>query len=128
MFTLTDCDPQGHNMPTALGRKLHGFQNGVLPTLDYRVIPIALTPQQADEFDLPSTPIKQTKDGKPPTKQVLNGRRHRSRSDGNKKSMIELRPEELYDMMVASMAPFCDETLSERVQAARDEYEENAPN
>jgi hypothetical protein len=126
VFTLTDCDPQGHNMPTALGRKLHGFQNGVLPTLDYRVIPIALTPQQADEFDLPSTPIKQTKDGKPPTKRVLKWRETFGRDQTEIDSMIELRPEELHDMMVAAMSPFCDETLIERVQAARDEYEENA--
>jgi hypothetical protein len=58
LFTLTDCDPQGHNMPTAAARKLHGFKCGIFPSLEYRVIPIALTPKQAGDFGLPSTPIK----------------------------------------------------------------------
>ena len=31
LFTLTDCDPQGHNMPTAAARKLHGFKCEIFP-------------------------------------------------------------------------------------------------
>ena len=39
--------------------------------------------------------------------------------------MIELRPEELYDMMVTAMAPFCDETLASGCRRTRRD-EENA--
>jgi hypothetical protein len=123
LFTLTDCDPQGHNMPTAAARKLHGFKCGIFPSLEYRVIPIALTPKQAGDFGLPSTPIKGKKG---PTRRVLKWREAFGRDQTEIDAMIALKEDELQTMIVDAIQPFFDETLRARVQNARDEYEARA--
>ena len=123
LLTLTDSDPQGHNMPTAVARKLQAFKCSIFPRLEYRVIPIALTPRQADELDLPSTPLK-GKNGL--NKRALKWRETFGRDQTEIDAMIALYPDLLHDMIVDAVEPFYDETLGDRVRKAREEYEERA--
>ena len=46
MFTLSDCDPAGHQMPVSIARKLQAFADLFFPDLRFEVVPVALTPEQ----------------------------------------------------------------------------------
>jgi hypothetical protein len=60
MFTISDCDPAGHQMPVSIARKLQAFADLFFPDLAFEVVRVALTPEQVREEDLPSTPLKAT--------------------------------------------------------------------
>jgi hypothetical protein len=60
MFTLSDCDPAGHQMPVSIARKLQAFHDLFFPDLCFEVVRVALTPEQVEAEDLPSTPLKAT--------------------------------------------------------------------
>ena len=60
VFTLTDFDPAGWQMPVSIGRKLQAFKDLQFPDLEFEVQPVALTGEQARSLDLPSTPLKET--------------------------------------------------------------------
>jgi hypothetical protein len=46
-------------MPISIGRKLQAFNDQFFPELEFEVVPVALTAEQVEEFDLPSTPLKE---------------------------------------------------------------------
>jgi hypothetical protein len=58
LFTLSDCDPSGHQMPVSIARKLQAFRDLFFPGLEFEVVPIALTPEQVKAHGLPETPLK----------------------------------------------------------------------
>jgi hypothetical protein len=60
VFTLSDCDPAGHQMPVSIGRKLQPLPDLLFPKLRFEVVPVALTVDQVRELGLPSTPLKET--------------------------------------------------------------------
>lgn len=121
LFTVTDCDPSGYQMPVSLGRKLQALKHGCLPQLEYIMPkPIALTPQQAEAFDLPSTPLKDTE--KRADKWLERWGREQTEVD----SMLELRPSELRTMINEAIEPYFDATLASRVFEARGEWQDEA--
>ena len=60
MFTLSDCDPAGHQMPVSIARKLQAFHDLFFPGLKFEVVRVALAPEQVEAEGLPSTPLKVT--------------------------------------------------------------------
>jgi hypothetical protein len=60
VFTLSDCDPAGHQMPISIGRKLQAFKDQFFRHLEFEVVPVALTAEQVDAENLPSAPMKDT--------------------------------------------------------------------
>jgi hypothetical protein len=60
MFTLSDCDPSGWQMPVSIGRKLQAFRDLFFRNLRFEVVPVALTPDQVKAENLPSAPMKET--------------------------------------------------------------------
>ena len=60
VFTVSDCDPAGHQMPVTIARKLQALRDLLFPTLRFEVVPAALTVEQVRDLDLPSTPLKET--------------------------------------------------------------------
>ena len=60
VFTFSDCDPAGYwDMPTAIGRKLQALKDLLFPTLEFKVVHAGLSPDQARDRDLPSSPLKE---------------------------------------------------------------------
>lgn len=57
---LADCDPAGHQMCISFARKAQAIIDLKYPDTRLRVHPVALTPEQAREWNLPSTPLKDT--------------------------------------------------------------------
>jgi len=58
VFTLSDCDPAGHQMPISIARKLQAFKDLFFHHLEFEVVPVALTVEQVEAEGLPSTPLK----------------------------------------------------------------------
>jgi hypothetical protein len=59
LFTLSDCDPAGRQMPVSIARKLQAFRDLFFPELQFEVVQVALTVDQVREEGLPSTPLKE---------------------------------------------------------------------
>ena len=60
VFTVSDCDPAGHQMPVSIARKLQALRDLLFPSLRFEVVQMALTVEQVRDLDLPSTPLKET--------------------------------------------------------------------
>src|SRR5262249_38306305 len=57
---FTDCDPAGWQMPISLTRKLQGLKAIKFDELDFEFHHVGLTPDQVRQYNLPSTPLKDT--------------------------------------------------------------------
>jgi hypothetical protein len=58
VFTVSDCDPAGYQMPISIARKLKAFRDLLFLKLKFEVV-VGLTPKQVRELNLPSTPLKE---------------------------------------------------------------------
>ncbi|MGO4621248.1 hypothetical protein AB4Z34_22995 [Ensifer sp. 2YAB10] len=56
---ISDFDPAGRSMPVACARKIEFMVQDTGLNLDISLQPIALTPEQCEQFRLPRTPIKE---------------------------------------------------------------------
>ena len=57
---FSDHDPSGWQMPISVSRKLQALRDLLHPNLDIQVHRAALTAKQADELELPTTPLPET--------------------------------------------------------------------
>ena len=57
VFTFSDADPSGWQMPISIARKLQGFKALLYPDLDFELRRVACTPEQSKAYRLPSTPL-----------------------------------------------------------------------
>lgn len=113
VFTFSDCDPAGWQMPISIGRKLQAFQASLFPDLEFQVRRVALLPEHVEAYGLPSTPLKDTEkraDAWTLAKGVMQ-----TEID----ALASLQPEALTELAVDALAPFFDHTLARRVAAAR---------
>ena len=60
VFTFTDFDPTGNNIPATVARRLQAFRDLLHHDLEFEVRPVAMTEEQVRALDLPSTPLKET--------------------------------------------------------------------
>jgi hypothetical protein len=116
VFSFTDCDPAGWQMPISIGRKLQALKELLFPDLDFQVRRVGLTPEQVRMYGLPSTPLK-------------DGERRADRwtaAMGVEQTEIDalaaLRPELLRELAVEEIKQFYDVTLANRVYMARERW------
>jgi hypothetical protein len=120
LFTVSDCDPAGYQMPISIGRKLQAFKDLLFPKLKFEVVPVALTPDQVRELDLPSTPLKEGE--KRADRWVEAFGIQQTEVD----ALLALRPDALRGMVEDAFASYFDDTLEDRVEAAEAEWLEEA--
>jgi hypothetical protein len=60
IFYISDFDPGGEGMPIATARQIEFWRPQYAPDLEIKLHHLALTREQADEYRLPRTPIKET--------------------------------------------------------------------
>lgn len=113
---FSDCDPSGWQMPVSVGRKLQAFKAGLFPALDFEVHRVALTPDQVREYDLPSTPLKDTEKRADKWQQAMGVQQ--TEID----SIAALRPDLLRQIARDAITPFYDRTLPQRVADYREEW------
>jgi hypothetical protein len=111
---FSDCDPSGWQMPISVGRKLQAFKAQLFPALDFEVRPVALTPDQVREYDLPSAPMKDTE------KRADRWQAAMGVQQTEIDSLVTLRPGVLTQITNEVITPFYDRTLDRRVREARE--------
>lgn len=120
VFTFSDCDPAGWQMPISIARKLQALGHGLFPGLQYQVRRVGLLPEHVREYGLPSTPLKASE----------------SRADRWRASMgvqqteidalASLQPEILREIATTAIAPFHDDTLRARADVAASRWRREA--
>jgi hypothetical protein len=117
VFVVADFDPSGNQMAVSIGRKLQAFHDLLFPTLEFEVIPIALTEDQVRDLDLPSTPLKQTE---------KRADRWREAHGGLEQTEVDalatLRPDALRRIVREAFARYYDYTLAGRTTEIRDAW------
>ena len=118
---ISDFDPAGRSMPTAVARKLEFFlrtQNGHhVP--DVKLFPICLSIDQVREYQLPRTPIKDSEKRK-------NGFENRFGEGAVELDALEaLHPGSLAEIVCSWLDRYFDHDLQERVGEVRRNLEEN---
>jgi hypothetical protein len=117
---FSDFDPAGHQMPVSVSRKLQALRDLEFPNLEIEVHVAALTRSQCEEYDLPSTPLKDTE------KRGDNWRAVMGREQTEIDALAAVRPDVLRQIAEDAVAPFCDDSLDERTEIARDAWTEAA--
>ena len=116
VFTVSDCDPAGWQMPVSIGRKLQALRDLLFPDLRFEVVPVALTVEQVRELGLPSTPLKETE------KRADRWRAAFGIEQTEIDALATLRPDVLREIVHRAFDPYFDQTLRERVSDAEDEW------
>ena len=107
-------------MAVSIGHKLRAFKEGFHPSLKFQVHAPALTVEQVRRFDLPSTPLKETE-------ARASGWRERYGVEQTEiDALATLRPELLREIVEEACDPYFDATLRQRMNEARDEWQERA--
>jgi len=120
VFTMSDFDPSGHQMPISIGRKLQALRDLLFPDLQFEVHPVALTLDQAIALDLPSEPLKETE------KRADNWREAMGREQTEIDAAVELHADYLTTLLIDAIAAYFDETLASRIETVRDDWRSDA--
>jgi hypothetical protein len=116
VMVFADCDPSGYQMLVSIAHKLRAFKDLKFPSLDFAVVPVALTVEQVQELGLPSTPLKATE-------KRANGWRKRYGVEQTEiDALATLQPDALRAIAHRAIAPYYDRTLDARVRAAQDSW------
>jgi hypothetical protein len=118
VFTVSDFDPAGWQMPISIGRKLQAFRNSLFPDLEFEVRPVALTREQAESLDLPSIPLKETE------RRADKWRAAMGREQTEIDALATLRPSDLTRIVTGAIMPFYDADLTSRVWRAKSDWED----
>ena len=120
VFYLSDFDPAGWQMPISVARKLQALRDLRYPDLDLQCHVIGLTIDHVHDFNLPSTPLKETE------KRADSWREVWGVEQTEIDALAALRPDDLRRIVLEAIAPFYDETLAQRTATAREEWREMA--
>jgi hypothetical protein len=120
VFTLSDCDPAGWQMPVSIGRKLQAFRDLLFPDLRFELVPVALTVDQVRELDLPSTPLKETE------RRADRWREAFGVEQTEIDALATLQPNVLREIVEDAFDPYVDHDLDERVAEAKAEWQRQA--
>jgi hypothetical protein len=113
VFTISDCDPAGWQMPVSIARKLQAFKVHNFPDMCFQVRRTALLFDHVKEFRLPGSPLKETE------RRADKWRQATGLEQTEVDAMVTLHPGEFEEIIVDAIAPFFDRTLARRVAAAR---------
>jgi hypothetical protein len=114
---FSDFDPSGYQMPVVVARKLQALNTLFGGTLTVEVHIAALTREQAEQYNLPSTPLKPTELRRDAWRQKFG--REQTELD----ALIALHPGALRQIARDAVAPFFDDTLLGRSIDAQTEWQ-----
>lgn len=109
---FSDFDPSGWQMPVSLSRKFQAHIVREFPDVNLRLIRVALTFEQVEQFGLPDSPIK------PSEKRARKWQEKWGRQQVEIDALAVLRPELLDQIARQAVAPYFDPTLDDRFDDA----------
>ena len=119
MFTLSDCDPSGWQMPVSIARKLQAFRDLLFPNLKFEVVPIAVTPDHVREYDLPEEPVKPGDPRAKAWKEAFGV----DQTEIDSLTTPEMQQRGLFrDIIETAFDRYLDHTLEARVYRSKDEW------
>lgn len=125
IFYISDFDPAGESMPLAVSRKIEYFARNYaeLAQSDIKLIPLMLTAEQCQTYNLPRTPIKDTEKRKDKFEE-----RHGVGAT-ELDAMEALHPGTMREIIVSAVEPFFDRSAwnmaikkNREIQASVREY------
>jgi hypothetical protein len=116
VFTISDADPAGWQMPISIARKLQAFKITHFPDLDYQVRRVALLPEQVRKMDLPSSPLKETE------RRSDRWREATGLEQTEIDALVTLHPDVLRKMLIDAIKLFYDLSLDGRVSEAKHDW------
>jgi hypothetical protein len=123
VFTLTDCDPSRWQMPVSIARKLQALKDLLFPTLEFEMVPIALTPDQVRQYGLPEEPVKQGDQRAKAWKREFGV----DQTEIDSLTTPEMQRRDLLrEIVEVAFDPYFDHTLEERVAEAEEVWLEEA--
>jgi hypothetical protein len=117
---FSDFDPSGWQMAISVSRKLQALRDLLHHDLDIQVHPVALTLEQVQQLELPSTPLKETERRADRWREVMG--HEQTEID----ALIALNPEALREIARDAVRPFYDPTLEHRVAIAESSWLQQA--
>jgi hypothetical protein len=120
VLSFSDFDPSGYQMPISVARKLQALRDLLYPTLDIQLHPVALTLDQVQRLELPSTPLKETEQRSDKWREAMN--HEQTEID----ALAALDPEELTRNAREAIKPFYDSTLAYRTVEAQEAWQDEA--
>lgn len=127
IFYVSDFDPAGVGMPTAMARKIEYFIHKLDLDIDVKIFPVALTAEQVEYYKHQTPPILPTPIKEKELRKAKFEQRY-GNGDGEDlavelDALETLYPGELASILRSEMDRYYDHTLSERVQEASDAHE-----
>lgn len=116
VFTFSDSDPSGWQMPISISRKLQAFQQSLFPDLRFLVRRVALQPDDVKRLGLPSTPLKDSE------RRADGWQAAHGVAQTEIDALATLQPHVLQDMAEAMLSHYFDRTLQARVREAREQW------
>lgn len=120
VFTFSDCDPAGWQMPVSIARKLQALAVAVFPGLAFEVRRVGLLPENVREYGLPSTPLKASES------RADRWRAAMGVDQTEIDALASLRPELLRELAVAALDGFHDPLLQHRADVAAVRWQTSA--
>ncbi len=117
---FSDFDPSGHQMAVSVARKIQAHVDMRYPQLRAQLHHVALTLDQVTEYNLPSTPLKETE------KRAERWREAMEREQTEIDALAALRPDVLRQVADDAVRPFFDDTLDDRVDDLWNGFEAEA--
>lgn len=121
IFYISDFDPAGDNMPTAVARQVEFWLRGS----DVKLTPLVLTKDQVKQYRLPRIPIKDTDRSGKYNKKLASLKTDFEDRYGEGAVELDaleaLHPGELDRIVREAVLPYRDMDLNERLQDAREE-------
>jgi hypothetical protein len=114
---ISDFDPAGRGMPVACARKIEFFIRRDKLALDVRLRPVALTPEQCEQYRLPRMPIKDEARAERFETQYGEGATELD-------ALEALHPGELRRILQREIRRYYDTQLSSRIREAEAEFRE----
>ena len=123
VFTASDCDPAGRQMPVSIARKLQACRDLFFGELQFELVPVGLTPEQVRTI--------RPKLSEKPLKKKEKRRDRWKKAFGIGQTEIDVlttpaRSRILRQMFEQAFAPYIDDTLKDRVKQAEDAWDEAA--
>ena len=120
VLVVVDCDPSGYQMAVSIARKLQALIDLYFPALNATVIHVGLTPAQAREYSLPSSPLNSKEQRK------ARWRERMGVEQTEIDALLTLHPGALTGMIRAALKPYYDPTLNSRLSRAEREWRADA--
>ncbi len=113
IFYVSDFDPAGDGMPTAVARQVEYWRQKYAPDADIALTPVALTRDQVIAYKLPRIPIKDT--------DLRKGNFQDRHGEGacELDALEALHPGALATIVRQAIAPYFDTDLQDRLREAR---------